>query len=82
MTESELAQLMAIRNIVDSMIAGTALEAEAPAEQIESDGCQCTGDPLPNVQNVGGAGPGGGDRYACTGCGKDVSNVSKRKVVS
>ena len=46
----------------------------------EGGGCQCTGDPLPNVQNTAGAGMSG-STYSCVGCGQEVTDVSKRKVV-
>ena len=46
----------------------------------EGGGCQCTGDPLPNVQNTAGAGMSG-SKYSCVGCGQEVTDVSKRKVV-
>ena len=47
----------------------------------EGTGCQCTGDELPNVQDVTGGGISG-KRYACTGCGQEITDVGNRKVVS
>jgi len=52
----------------------------AVIELREGGGCQCTGDPLPNVQNTAGAGMSG-STYSCVGCGQEVTDVSKRKVV-
>lgn len=68
MTEARLAQLMAIRNIVDAMIAEEAgdLEPESvPEVPVDSGDCKHE-----NKQNVAGAGMAS-EAVVCVDCGKE-----------
>ena len=68
--------------LTDEVVKGKAPPDEGAVIDLREDGgCQCTGDELPNVQNTAGAGVRG-SKHMCVGCGQEVRDVSKRKVVS
>ena len=68
--------------LTDEVVRGKVPPDEGAVIDLREDGgCQCTGDELPNVQNIAGAGTHRAE-HVCVGCGQEVGDVRNRKVVS